>query len=62
VQRSDGCYDQTANRLRYIKHLRTSRPRSPRSEADAAHVKVKTEMLQLKLMEKRGQRNPMSMP
>jgi hypothetical protein len=50
---SDGCYDQTANRLRYIKHLRTSRPRSPRTEADAEHVKAKTEMLQLKLAEKR---------
>ena len=55
VQRSDGCYDQTANRLRYIKHLRTSRPHSPRTEADAAFTAVKTEMLQLKLMEKRGQ-------
>jgi len=50
---SDGCYDQTANRLRYIKHLRTSRPHSPRTEADAEHVKAKTEMLQLKLAEKR---------
>jgi hypothetical protein len=38
VQRSAGCYDQTANRLRYIKHLRTSRPHSPRTEADAPHV------------------------
>jgi len=53
VQRSDGCYDQTASRLRYIKHLRTLRPHSPRTEADAEHVKAKTEMLQLKLTEKR---------
>ena len=52
-QRSDGNYDQTASRLRYIKHLRMARPHSPRTEADAAHVKAKTEMLQLKLMEKR---------
>jgi len=29
------------------------RQQSPRSEADAAHVGVKTEMLQLRLMEKR---------
>ena len=29
------------------------RQQSPRSEADADHVKVKTEMLQLRLMEKR---------
>jgi hypothetical protein len=49
-QRSDGCYDQTASRLRYIKHLRS--PRSARSEADAEHTKVKTAMLQLRLMEK----------
>jgi hypothetical protein len=53
VQRSDRCYDQTANRLRYIKHLREARSRSPRVEADAAHAKAKTEMLQLRLMEKR---------
>ena len=51
-QRSDGCYDQTASRLRYIKHLRSDARRSPRTQADADHVKVKTEMLQLRLMEK----------
>jgi len=38
--RSALSYDQTASRLRYIKHLR--------SEHDAAHVAVKTEMLQLR--------------
>jgi hypothetical protein len=43
-QRSDGHYDQTASRLRYIKHLRAEHRRSPRVEADADHVKVKTEM------------------
>jgi hypothetical protein len=53
VQRSDGCYDQTANRLRYIKHLRENHRHTARSQADAAHVAVKTEMLQLRLMEKR---------
>ena len=52
-QRSDGCYDQTASRLKYIKHLREGNRRSPRVEADAAHAKVKTEMLQLRLMEKK---------
>ena len=51
-QRADGCYDQTASRLRYIKHLRSDSRRSPRTQADADHVKVKTEMLQLRLMEK----------
>ncbi|MET0710613.1 MAG: hypothetical protein ABWY82_27795 [Tardiphaga sp.] len=52
-QRSDGHYDQTASRLRYIKHLRSEHRRSPRTEADAAHVALKTEMLQLRLLEKR---------
>jgi hypothetical protein len=52
-QRSDGHYDQTASRLRYIKHLRDQHRRSPRTDADADHVRVKTEMLQLRLMEKK---------
>ena len=52
-QRSDGHYDQTASRLRYIKHLREQHRHTPRSAADAAHVAVKTEMLQLRLMEKK---------
>jgi hypothetical protein len=52
-QRADGHYDQTASRLRYIKHLREQHRHSPRSAADAAHVAVKTEMLQLRLMEKK---------
>jgi hypothetical protein len=51
-QRSDGCYDQTASRLRYIKHLREQQRRSPRVEADAEHAKAKTAMLQLRLMER----------
>jgi hypothetical protein len=33
--------------------LRRERQQSPRSEADAAHVAAKTEMLQLRLMERR---------
>jgi len=52
-QRSDGCYDQTASRLKYINHIRAEHRRSPRSQADAAHTAVKTEMLQLRLMEKK---------
>ena len=50
-QRGDGCYDQTASRLRYIRHLRA--PRSARSEADAAHVRAKAEMLQIKIEQQR---------
>ena len=48
-QRSDGCYDQTASRLRYIKHLRM--PRSSRAEADAAHLRAKAQILQIKIMQ-----------
>jgi C-terminal processing protease CtpA/Prc len=33
--------------------LRRERQQSPRAEADATHVAVKTEMLQLRLMEKK---------
>ena len=33
--------------------MRRERRQSPRTEADADHVKVKTEILQLRLMEKR---------
>ena len=51
-QRSDGCFDQSATRLRYIKHLREHHRHTPRSEADTAHIAVKTQMLQIKLMEK----------
>jgi hypothetical protein len=52
-QRSDGCFDQTASRLKYIKHLRETHRHTPRSDADTKHIAAKTEMLQLKLMEKR---------
>ena len=41
------------SRVAYLRYLRRERRQSPRSEADADHVKVKTEMLQLRLMEKR---------
>ena len=44
-QRSDGCYDQTASRLRYIKHLRSEYQRSPRTQADADHTRAKTEKI-----------------
>jgi len=53
VQRADRCYDQTANRLRYIKHLRENHRHTARSQADAEHTAVKTEVLKLRLMEKR---------
>ena len=39
VQRSDGRYDHTASRPRYIKHLRSEHRSSPRTEADARQVR-----------------------
>jgi hypothetical protein len=41
------------SRVAYLRYLRRERRQSPRSEADAAHVAVKTEILQLRLMEKK---------
>jgi hypothetical protein len=49
---ADGRFDLDASRRRYIQHLREARKLSPRSAADAELVKVKTEMLQTRLMEK----------
>jgi hypothetical protein len=52
-QRSDGNYDQTASRLKYINYISAEHRRSPRTQADADHTRVKTEMLQLRLMGKK---------
>jgi hypothetical protein len=41
--------------LPIFRYLRRERRQSPRSEADADHVRVKTEMLQLRLTEKKRQ-------
>src|SRR4029077_742737 len=53
IQRPGGGFLLDQNRVAYLRYLRRERQQSPRSEADADHVKVKTEMLQLRLMEKR---------
>jgi hypothetical protein len=41
------------NRVAYLRYARRERRQSPRGEADADHVQVKTEMLQLRLMQAR---------
>jgi hypothetical protein len=41
--------------VQYLTHLRSEHRRSPRTEADAAHLKAKTEILQLKLERERGE-------
>jgi hypothetical protein len=53
IQRQGAGFLLDQNRVAYLRYLRRERRQSPRSEADAAHVAVKTEMLQLRLMEKR---------
>ncbi|MBR0850711.1 hypothetical protein JQ543_23420 [Bradyrhizobium diazoefficiens] len=40
------------SRVAYLRYLRRERRQSPRSEADAEHAKAKTELLQIKIMEK----------
>jgi hypothetical protein len=53
IQRQGDGYPLDQSRVAYLRYLRRERQRSPRGEADAAHVAVKTEMLQLRLMEKK---------
>jgi hypothetical protein len=53
IQRQGDGYPLDASRVAYLRYLRRERRQSPRHEADAAHVAAKTEMLQLRLMEKR---------
>jgi hypothetical protein len=50
-----GRFDQDDSRVRYLRWLREPERRSVRTQADAEHVKAKTEMLQLKLAEKHGE-------
>ena len=51
----DGKFDQDACRVAYLRWLRDPERRSARTRTDADFVKAKTEMLQLKLAEKRGE-------
>jgi hypothetical protein len=49
LQRQGDGFPLDQSRVAYLRYLRRERRQSPRTEADAAHVAVKTEMLQLKL-------------
>ena len=51
IQRQGNGFPLDQSRVAYLRYLRRERRQSPRSEADADHVKVKTEFLQLRLME-----------
>jgi hypothetical protein len=53
IQRQGSGFPLDESRVADLRYLRRERQQSPRAEADAAHVAVKTEMLQLRLMEKR---------
>src|SRR5436190_9619454 len=53
IQRQGDGFSLDQSRVAYLRFLRRERQQSPRSKADADHVKVKTEMLQLRLMEKK---------
>ena len=53
IQRQGDGFPLDGSRVAYLRYLRRERQQSPRSEADADQVKVKIEMLQLRLMEKR---------
>jgi hypothetical protein len=53
IQRQGDSFPLDPCRVAHLRYLRRERQQSPRTEADADHVKVKTEMLQLRLMEKK---------
>jgi len=53
IQRHGDGFPLDQSRVAYLRFLRREHKRSPRTEADAAHVAVKTEMLQMRLMERK---------
>ena len=53
IRRQGRGFPLDQSRVAYLRYLRRERQQSPRTQADADHVKIKTEMLQLKLMEKK---------
>ena len=46
IQRQGDGFPLDQSRVAYLRYLRRERQQSPRTEADAEHVKVKTSMLQ----------------
>ena len=50
IQRQGDGFPLDQNRVAYLRYLRRERRQSPLGEADADHVKIKTEMLQMRLM------------
>ncbi|MBR1071218.1 hypothetical protein [Bradyrhizobium liaoningense] len=50
IQRRGDGFALDQSRVGYLRYLRRQRQQSPRTQADADHVKAKTEVLQLRLM------------
>ncbi len=53
IQRQGDGFPLDKSRDAYLRYLRRERQQSPRSEADAAHAKAKTELLQIRIEEKK---------
>ena len=53
IKRQGDGFPLDQSRVAYLRYLRREHRRSPRAEADTDHVRVKTAMLQLRLMEKK---------
>ena len=53
IQRQGDGFPLDQSRVAYLRHLRRERQQSPRTEADAAHAKAKTELLQIRIEEKK---------
>jgi hypothetical protein len=52
IERQGDGFPLDKSRVAYLRYLRREHRRSPRKEADAAHAKAKTELLQIRIMEK----------
>src|SRR3954466_13677781 len=53
IQRQGGGFPLDQSRVAYSRYLRRERQQALRSEADAAHAKARTELLQIRIMEKK---------
>ena len=60
MQRQGQGFPLDQSRVAYLRYLRRERRLSPRSEADAEHVKAKTELLQVRLAERRRELVPLA--
>ena len=52
IQRQGDGFPLDQSRVAYLRYFRRKRRQSPHPEADAAHAKAKTELLQITIMEK----------